>query len=122
MRYVLSIHALGKYPEVELDKSKYESLKKSRKVLSDALAMEEKYEILISNYLELEEEILNAKPDVVIIGTGKFDTMKVSNDVIKELESRSIEFIYANTDEACCRHNEISGSGKKVVTALHLTC
>ena len=76
------------------------------------------------HYLQTEdiEEILNAKPDVIVLGTGKFDTMKVSNDVKKELESRGIEFIYANTDEACNRHNEISGSSKKVVTALHLTC
>ena len=75
-------------------------------------------------YLQIEdiEEILKTKPDVIIIGTGKFDTMKVSNDVKKELKSRGIEFMYANTDEACNRHNEMSGSGKKVVTALHLTC
>jgi len=76
------------------------------------------------HYFQVEdiEEILNAKPDVIILGTGKYGTMKVSNDVIKELESQGIEFVYANTDDACRRHNEISGSGKKVVTALHLTC
>ncbi len=76
------------------------------------------------HYLQIEdiEEILKVKPGVIIIGTGKFDTMKVSSNVIKELESRGIEFMYANTDKACKRHNEISGSGKKVVTALHLTC
>lgn len=76
------------------------------------------------HYLQIEdiEEILKVKPDIIIIGTGKFDTMKVSNEVRKELESRGIEFMYANTDGACNRHNEISGSGKKVVTALHLTC
>ena len=76
------------------------------------------------HYLQIEdiEEILKVKPDVIIIGTGKFDTMKVSNEVKKELKSRGVEAVYANTDGACCRHNEISGSGKKVVTALHLTC
>ncbi len=76
------------------------------------------------HYLQIEdiEEILKAKPDVIIIGTGKFDTMKVSNEVKKELKSRGVETVYANTDEACCRHNEISGSGKTVVTSLHLTC
>ncbi len=76
------------------------------------------------HYLQVEDigEILKVKPDVIIIGTGKFDTMKVSSNVMKELDSRGIEAIYANTDEACCRHNEMSGSGKKVVTALHLTC
>ena len=76
------------------------------------------------HYLQIEdiEEILAVKPDVIIIGTGKFDTMKVSNEVRKELESRGIEFLYSNTDDACNRHNEIFGSSKRVVTALHLTC
>ena len=76
------------------------------------------------HYLQAEdiEEILNSKPDVIVLGTGKYGTMKVSNDVIKELESQGIEFMYADTDGACKRHNEVSGSGKKLVTALHLTC
>ncbi len=76
------------------------------------------------HYLQIEdiEEILKAKPDVIIIGTGKFDTMKVSSNVMKELESRGIKAIYVKTDEACKRHNEVSDSSKKVVTALHLTC
>jgi hypothetical protein len=76
------------------------------------------------HYLQMEdiEEILKEKPDVIIIGTGKFDTMKVSSNVKEELDSRGIEAIYTSTDEACKRHNEISGSSKKIVTALHLTC
>ncbi len=76
------------------------------------------------HYLQIEdiEEILKVKPDMIIVGTGKYGTMKVSNDAKKELESRSIDFVYSNTDEACKKHNEISGSGKMVVTALHLTC
>ncbi len=76
------------------------------------------------HYLQTEdiEEILKAKPDVVIVGTGKFDTMKVSSDVRKELESRGIEFMYSSTDEACKRHNKMCDRDKKVVTALHLTC
>lgn len=76
------------------------------------------------HYLQIEdiEEILNVKPDIAIIGTGKYDTMKISNEVKGELDLRGIKAIYAITDEACKKHNEISGSGKKVVTALHLTC
>ncbi len=76
------------------------------------------------HYLQIEdiEEILKAKPDVIIIGTGKFDTMKVSRNVMKELESRVIKAIYLKTDEACKKHNEMCDSDKKIVTALHLTC
>ncbi len=78
----------------------------------------------VGHYLQTEdiEDILNAKPDVIIVGTGKYGTMKVSDEVKKELESRCIDFIYSKTDEAYKKHNEISGSGKIVVTALHLTC
>ncbi len=67
------------------------------------------------HYLQTEdiEEILKVKPDVVIIGTGKFDTMKVSRNVMKELESRGTKAICAKTDEACKRHNEISDSSKR---------
>jgi hypothetical protein len=66
MKYILRIHALGKYPEVELDKSRYEAIKKARTMLSDGLAMEEKYEILISNYLEFEKEILEHAAQLMI--------------------------------------------------------
>lgn len=76
------------------------------------------------HYLQVEdiEEILSTKPDIIIIGTGKYDTMKVSNPVRSELDSRGINAVYVITDEACKKHNEMSGSNKNVVTALHLTC
>jgi hypothetical protein len=59
MKYVLRIDTSGKNPEVDLDESGYASLKEARSTLSHGLAMEEKYEILISNYLEFEKEILD---------------------------------------------------------------
>lgn len=59
MKYILKINALGNFPEIALDKGKYDSIKRAREVLSNGLAMEEKYEILISNYLEFEKEILD---------------------------------------------------------------
>jgi hypothetical protein len=59
MKYILRIHALGKYPELELGKEEFESLKIAHEALSEGLAIEEKYEILISNYQEFEKEILD---------------------------------------------------------------
>lgn len=59
-KYFLRIHALGDFPELEIDKLRFEDLKTSRPVLTHALAIEEKYEILISNFLELERESTNA--------------------------------------------------------------
>jgi hypothetical protein len=59
-RYFLRIGAIGRFPELEIEQERFEKLKASRPVLSHALAIEEKYEIIISNFLELEREATNA--------------------------------------------------------------
>jgi hypothetical protein len=59
MRYVLRKAVLGKVPEIEITEENYLALQDARKVLANALAIEEKYEILICNYLEFEKQILN---------------------------------------------------------------
>lgn len=58
MKYLLKIHALGSFPEIKLKAGEFDSIKRAREVLTHGLAMEEKYEILISNYFEFEKEIL----------------------------------------------------------------
>lgn len=59
MRYVLRKAVLGKVPEIEITEENYLALRNAREVLANALAIEEKYEILICNYLEFEKQILN---------------------------------------------------------------
>ena len=59
MRYVLRKAVLGKVPEIEITEENYLALQNAREVLTNALAIEEKYEIFISSYLELERQILN---------------------------------------------------------------
>ncbi|MDN5941464.1 MAG: hypothetical protein L0H94_06250 [Nitrospira sp.] len=59
MRYVLRKAVLGKVPEIEITEENYLALQNAREVLTNALAIEEKYEILICNYLEFEKQILN---------------------------------------------------------------
>ena len=59
MRYVLRKAVLGIVPEIEITKENYLALRDAREVLANALAIEEKYEILILSYLELEKQILN---------------------------------------------------------------
>ncbi len=58
-KYFLKIAALGQFPELEIDQSRFDELKSSRSILSHALAIEEKYSIVISNFLELEREAIN---------------------------------------------------------------
>ncbi|MBP6366198.1 MAG: hypothetical protein KA343_02545, partial [Nitrosomonas sp.] len=58
MKYQLTLAILGPRQELEIDKERFDSLKGARHTLIEAFALEEKYEILISNYLELEQQIV----------------------------------------------------------------
>lgn len=58
MEYFLSIHAIGKHPVLTIDESEFSELKAAKAALDAALAIEQRYDILISNYLEFEKELL----------------------------------------------------------------
>ncbi|MBN1592870.1 MAG: hypothetical protein JW941_06435 [Candidatus Coatesbacteria bacterium] len=66
-------------------------------------------------------DIILAKPDVLIIGTGAYGVLKVPNDVAALLESHGIELIAVPTGEAVVRYNALE-SEKNVAAGFHLTC
>ncbi len=55
-------------PEVEIDSALYQSCKESKTVLTNCLSIEEKYEILLSNYLEFENQILQIATENMVRG------------------------------------------------------
>ncbi len=59
MTYIIRKAVLGTVPEIEITASEFADLKAARKVLSDAFATEEKYEIVITNFIDLEKQLLN---------------------------------------------------------------
>lgn len=66
-------------------------------------------------------EIIEQKPDILIVGTGYNGFMKVSPEVTKYLESEHIQLIAESTQKACRTYNELCLT-KRVIAALHLTC
>jgi len=73
-RYMLRIKALGKHPEKELDQESFESIKRAKEVLIRGFAMEEQYEILISNYLEFEQELLKYTAESMVRNNLGYDS------------------------------------------------
>jgi hypothetical protein len=67
------------------------------------------------------EDVLDQKPDVIVVGTGNPGIMKVLSDTEKLIRSRGIELIAQPTKQACQTYNRLS-SNKKVIAMLHLTC
>ncbi len=67
------------------------------------------------------DEVVQAKPDVLIVGTGYYGCMKVPKETMDFLNSVGIEVLAEPTQEACREYNELKDI-RKVVAALHLTC
>lgn len=66
-------------------------------------------------------EVLDYKPEILIIGKGKSGMMRVSSSVQEEIGKRGIELFVSGTSEAVRKYNEMSNRNT-VVAALHLTC
>ncbi len=62
------------------------------------------------------------KPDVFIVGTGKFGLMKVDKKVIRYCDQQGIELICKDTSSAVDVFNDLQNSGKHIIAAFHLTC
>jgi hypothetical protein len=71
--------------------------------------------------LEDIKDIINYKPDALVIGKGKPGLMKVPKHVQKAIQNRGITLYIADTAKAVKKYNELYNK-TKVVAALHLTC
>ena len=101
---------------------------KGRKYYNDVIVFPEQ---IISSWwrkyghkLLLEDltEVLEYKPEILIIGTGAYGFMSVDREVIKSCRELGIKVETCRTTEAVRRFNEYLRKGRKVVAALHLTC
>ena len=66
MKYILSKNVLGNVPKIEISELEYLELQSAHNILTNALEIEQKYEIVISNYLDFEQNILNATAKYMI--------------------------------------------------------
>ncbi|MEE4603846.1 MAG: MTH938/NDUFAF3 family protein [Desulfobacteraceae bacterium] len=67
-------------------------------------------------------DILSAKPDVLVIGTGYAGHMHVPEFLLAAIEGEHIEVIAERTSDATKTFNRLFNQGKDVAGAFHLTC
>jgi hypothetical protein len=67
------------------------------------------------------KDVINVKPEVLIIGTGYSGAMVVPEETILYLKAQDIEVHVARTEKAVELFNKFR-KDKKTVAALHLTC
>jgi hypothetical protein len=68
------------------------------------------------------KDVLNASPDIIVIGTGYAENMRVSKDLLSETRQRDIKLIAEDTYKAVKTFNDLFPRGKNVSGAFHLTC
>ena len=66
-------------------------------------------------------DVINAKPEILIVGTGASGLMNVPKETISHLESKGIKVHMALTEKAVELFNKLQ-KDKIVIAALHLTC
>ncbi|MFQ6086632.1 MAG: Mth938-like domain-containing protein [Candidatus Bathyarchaeia archaeon] len=71
--------------------------------------------------LEDLKDVFEARPEVLVIGTGYSGLMRVPQEVKDYMKSKNIELVVENTRRAWQTYNRLCQS-RKVVAAFHLTC
>lgn len=61
-------------PEVDIGESEFEAYKVAKEVLENCLSIEEKYDIAISNYIDLESKVFNLAESYLIRGYSGYTT------------------------------------------------
>ena len=67
------------------------------------------------------EEVLAARPDLLIVGQGVYRRMNVTAEAKQALEQAGIKVVAHSTKKACETYNQLRGQ-RAVAAALHLTC
>ena len=67
-------------------------------------------------------DILSAKPDVLVIGTGYAGRMHVPASIRTAMQDEHIEVIAERTSDATKTFNRLFNQGMDVAGAFHLTC
>jgi len=69
-------------------------------------------------------EVFQAKPDVLIVGTGAQGVMEVPQATRDAVEAAGIRLIVERTAAACQTYNRLRAAdgAARVAAALHLTC
>ena len=67
-------------------------------------------------------DILKEKPDYLIIGSGSFGLMKLSDQLKQHLIDCGVHVIEEPTSTAIHTFNQMYADGKNVAAGFHLTC
>ena len=71
---------------------------------------------------DIREALDEFKPRTLIVGTGRFGIMRVSEEVKQYCEDRDIQLYTEMTDKAVKMYNRLFLTDVNILGAFHLTC
>jgi hypothetical protein len=73
-------------------------------------------------YAEDIDDILYSAVEMLVVGTGAYGGMKVTEEAARAIAARGIKLVAVPTKEAVTVFNNLHAKGKRVAGAFHLTC
>ncbi|MES0395969.1 MAG: MTH938/NDUFAF3 family protein, partial [Syntrophobacteria bacterium] len=73
-------------------------------------------------YAQDIDDILYASVETLVVGTGAYGGMKVTEEAAQAIEGQGISLVAVPTKEAVSIFNSLHAQGKRVAGAFHLTC
>lgn len=67
-------------------------------------------------------QIVAAKPEILVVGTGYYGRMAIPEETRRYLRSQRVPLRESRTTEAVAEFNRLQRESARVVAALHLTC
>jgi hypothetical protein len=67
-------------------------------------------------------ELLDHKPEVVILSHGRDGRLGVSAEALSLLETRGVPVVREKTDAALATYNRLTAEGRRVAGLFHTTC
>ncbi len=67
-------------------------------------------------------EILDAQPDVIVVGRGHSNQLQVDEELADLLNRKGIQLVLESTPNAVATYNRLVDEGTRVAGAFHLTC
>lgn len=120
MPHLLRAQVLGAVPEIEIAPAQFEALQSAHLALVAGGAIEEKFEILLSNYIDLEKEILSVSADQMVRGEVSYPRMFEARMALNRMLINLLTTTRLYLDHLPHHANDIVGKARQpeVVTLL----
>jgi hypothetical protein len=114
MKYLICVNTLDKTPEIEITADEYTELENARRILLNAQAIEIKYDILITNFLEFEKQLLNNTATFMVRVSAEY------NDLFEIRQNLNIRVVNLHTSGKLYKDQLNQNVTKCVPEILHI--